>query len=268
MKEPRAGIPDIHQLRDETQLDLDKVGVRGVRYPITVLDKSEGRQHTVATVDMFVDLPREYKGAHMSRFLEVLNEHHREVSIGKLPIILTAMRERMNAKSARIVVEFPYFIEKQAPVTLAPSLMGYTCVILGRSDCGGVTLGLEVRVPIMTLCPCSKEMSVAPHNQRGEVRVKIRFNRRVWIEDLVAMIERCASSDLYSLLKRVDEKAVADRAFENPRFVEDVVRLAATELLADPKITWFSVEAETLESIHAHNAYASIERDKTKKELR
>ena len=257
---------DIHQLEDETQLDLDKVGVRGVRYPIVVLDKTKGRQSTVAKVDMFVDLPRQFKGAHMSRFLEVLNEHRNEISIEKLPAILKAMQQRLQAKSARLVVEFPYFIEKKAPVTRSPSLMGYTCSILGRADCTGVDLGLEVRVPIMTLCPCSKEMSQAPHNQRGEVRARVRFNKLLWIEDLVAAIEKHASSDLFSLLKRADEKAVSDKAYENPRFVEDVVRLVGQELLGDPKITWFLVEAETFESIHAHNAFASIERDKTPKE--
>jgi len=257
---------DIHQLEDETQLDLDKVGVRGVRYPIIVLDKTEGRQQTVAKVDMFVDLPKRFKGAHMSRFLEVLNEHRREISIEKLPDILKAIQQRLQAKSASMHVEFPYFIEKRAPVTQAPSLMGYTCSILGRADCSGVDLGLEVRVPIMTLCPCSKEMSRAPHNQRGEVRARVRFDNLLWIEDLVAVIERHASSDVFSLLKRADEKAVSDKAFENPRFVEDVVRLVAKDLLDDPKITRFFVEAETFESIHAHNAYASIERDKTQQE--
>jgi GTP cyclohydrolase I len=170
------------------------------------------------------------------------------------------MQHRLQAKRARLEVEFPYFIEKRAPVTGSPGMMSYTCRILGLADEHGVDLGLEVRVPIMTLCPCSKELSErGPHNQRGEVRVKVRFKRIVWIEDLIATVESCASSDLYALLKRPDEKHVADWAYEHPVFVEDVVRGVGTALLDDTNITWFSVEAETLESIHAHNAYAAIE---------
>lgn len=253
------GKVDVHTLGD-TSVNLDKVGVKGVRYPITVLDKAAGTQHTVGSVDMFVDLPSRYKGAHMSRFLEVLNEHRGQISIEGLPRLLLEVQTRLAARRARVEVEFPYFIEKRAPVTRAPSMMGYTCRILGRADERGVDLGLEVRVPIMTLCPCSKVLSErGPHNQRGEVRVKVRFRRIVWIEDLISMVERCASSEVYSLLKREDEKHVADWAYEHPVFVEDVARGVAAALMEDPNITWFSVEAETMESIHAHNAYASIE---------
>lgn len=253
------GPVDIHTLGD-TEIDLDKVGVKGVRYPIVVLDKAAGRQHTVGSFDMFVDLPNAYKGAHMSRFLEVLNEHRGEIGIEHLPVILTEMQTKLQARRARLEVEFPYFLEKRAPVTGSPGMMAYTCRILGRADERGVDLGLEVRVPIMTLCPCSKELSVrGPHNQRGEARIKVRFHRIVWIEDLIAMVEACASSEIYSLLKRADEKHVADWAYDHPVFVEDVVRNVAGALNEDANITWYAVEAETMESIHAHNAFAAIE---------
>jgi len=255
------GSIDVHTLETKEGLDLDRVGVRGIRYPISVLDKDAGAQQTVGKVDMFVNLPRRFKGAHMSRFLEVLNVHKGEIGIRALPAMLRAIQDRLCAESAHIEIEFPYFIEKLAPVTRSPGMMSYTCRILGRADEKGVDIGLEVQVPIMTLCPCSKELSErGPHNQRGTVTARVRFEKLVWIEDLVHTIEACASSDLYTLLKRADEKFVADAAYENPQFVEDVARGVGVALLQDENITWFRVEVETLESIHSHNAYASIER--------
>ncbi len=253
-------MKDVQNQRDHRNIEIQKVGVKGVRYPITVLDKTQGYQHTVATVDMYVNLPRQFKGTHMSRFVEILNKYRGKIGLKELRLILEEMKKRLRAESAHVEIEFPYFVEKQAPVTGAKGLMEYVCRFYGSSDHSDIDLCLEVNVPISTVCPCSKEISDhGAHNQRGVVRVKVRFKKLVWIEDLIEIVEKSASCDLYSILKRPDEKHVTERAYENPMFVEDVVREVATKLTSDPNITWFSVEAENFESIHNHNAYAFVE---------
>ena len=251
---------DIQSLPDHRNLPIDKVGIKNLRYPITVLDRAKGSQHTVATINMYVDLPDKYKGTHMSRFVEMLHLFRQEVSLKKFAMILDQMKSHLNAESAHIEVTFPYFMEKRAPVSEAPGLMDYTCAIIGSSDAAGnVDLISEVVVPISSVCPCSKEISEGgAHNQRGEVRLSIRFNRFIWMEDMIELVERCASCEVYSILKRVDEKCVTERGFETPKFVEDIVRDIATRLKADDNITWFTVSAENFESIHNHSAYASI----------
>jgi GTP cyclohydrolase I len=255
-------MEDIQNHADDRNIDIDQVGVKGIRYPITVLDKNMGHQQTVALINMYVDLPRYYKGTHMSRFVEILNEHSRRISLQNFSEILEEMKERLNAKSAHMEVTFPYFIKKMAPVSGSEGLMEYQCTFKGslndKSDL--VTI---IHVPISTLCPCSKEISeYGAHNQRGEVKLQVRFKKFIWIEDLIHMVEECASSDVYSVLKREDEKYVTERAYDNPMFVEDVVREIATKLNNDPNITWFAVESENFESIHNHNAYAYIEKHK------
>lgn len=251
---------DIQSLPDHRNLPIDKVGIKNLRYPITVLDRAKGSQHTVATINMYVDLPDKYKGTHMSRFVEMLHLFRQEVSLKKFAVILDQMKSHLNAESAHIEVTFPYFMEKRAPISEAPGLMDYTCSIIGSSDAAGnVDLISEVVVPISSVCPCSKEISeVGAHNQRGEVRLSIRFKRFIWMEDMIELVERSASCEVYSILKRVDEKCVTERGFENPKFVEDIVRDIATRLKADDNITWFTVSAENFESIHNHSAYASI----------
>jgi GTP cyclohydrolase I len=251
---------DIQSLPDHRNLPIDKVGIKNLRYPITVLDRAKGSQHTVATINMYVDLPDKYKGTHMSRFVEMLHLFRQEVSLKKFAVILDEMKSHLNAESAHIEVTFPYFMEKRAPISEAPGLMDYTCSIIGSSDAAGnVDLISEVVVPISSVCPCSKEISeVGAHNQRGEVRLSIRFKRFIWMEDMIELVERSASCEVYSILKRVDEKCVTERGFENPKFVEDIVRDIATRLKADDNITWFTVSAENFESIHNHSAYASI----------
>ena len=257
---------DVQSQPGLNEIDIDKVGICDVYYPIEVLDKQREKQGTTARINMYVDLPHRFKGTHMSRFIEVLNQYRGEITVRNVSQILREIARSLEAKSAHMELAFKYFIEKEAPVSKSRSLMGYDCrficaYIQGRS----VDFLLEVKVPVMNLCPCSKEISrTAAHNQRSEVTVQLRFNDFVWIEDVIALAEKSASSDLYALLKRPDEKYVAEHAYENPRFVEDIVRIIANELMKDEKITWFSVRSVNFESIHNHNAYAYIERDKKK----
>ncbi len=256
-------MEDIQNHKDHRNIDIDRVGVKGVRYPITVRDKDFGKQQTVAEISMYVNLPRYYKGTHMSRFVEILSEHSRRISLQNFSEILEEMKDRLNAESAHMEITFPYFINKKAPVTGADGLMEYRCTFKGSLNKGS-DLVIMINVPISTLCPCSKEISdFGAHNQRGEVRLQVRFRKFVWLEDLIKLVEQSASSDVYSVLKREDEKYVTEKAYQNPMFVEDVVREIALKLNDDPNITWFSVESENFESIHNHNAYAYIEKHKT-----
>jgi GTP cyclohydrolase I len=252
---------DIQNQKDHRKIEINKVGVKNIRYPITVLDKAKGVQHTVASVNMYVDLPHQFKGTHMSRFVEILNKFKGEISIKSFSSILLEMKLRLKAKSAHLEVEFPYFIEKEAPVTRSKSLMEYICRFCGSSshrEKDDFYVGIVV--PITTVCPCSKEISqYGAHNQRSIVTVRLRFKKFIWIEDIIQLIENCASCDLYSILKRPDEKYVTEKAYKNPMFVEDVVREIAKRLKLDLNITWFAVEAENFESIHNHSAYAYVE---------
>lgn len=251
---------DIQNQFDPRNIPIDKVGIKNLRYPVMVLDRKNGFQHTVAEINMFVDLPGEFKGTHMSRFVEMLNIFRQEVSLKRFSEILTDMKTHLDAASAHIEISFPYFIEKKAPVTESPGLMDYTCSLIGTSNAGGkLDLVSMVVVPITSVCPCSKEISrEGAHNQRGEVRLSTRFKKFIWIEDMIELVEECASCDVYSVLKRADEKQVTEKGFGNPKFVEDIVRDIAARLMKDDNITWFSVSAENFESIHNHSAYAHI----------
>jgi len=253
-------MKDIQNRRDFRNIPIDKVGIKNLRYPITVLDRKNGYQHTIATINMYVDLPHEYKGTHMSRFVEMLHLLRSEVSLKKISIVLGQMKQHLNAASSEIEVTFPYFIEKKAPVSDAAGLLDYSCRFIGSSDAHDkIDLISEVIVPISSVCPCSKEISdVGAHNQRGEVRLKTRFKKFIWLEDMIEVVESAASCEVYSVLKRVDEKQVTERGFSNPKFVEDIVRDIADLLKKDDNITWFSVSAENFESIHNHSAFAQI----------
>ncbi len=253
-------MKDIQNQRDYRNIPIDKVGIKNLRYPITVRDRKDGFQHTVATINMYVDLPHKNRGTHMSRFVEMLHILQPEVSLKTFSVTLEQMKKYLNAASAHIEITFPYFIEKRAPVSNSPGLMNYMCTISGTSDPNGdIDLISEVIVPISSVCPCSKEISeVGAHNQRGEVRLSTRFKKFIWIEDMIELVEESASCDVYSVLKRVDEKCVTEKGFTNPKFVEDIVRDIAKMLKKDTNITWFSVSAENFESIHNHSAYAHI----------
>jgi GTP cyclohydrolase I len=260
----RFAAPDLHDKQNEPdyrKLRIDKVGVRGLRFPIQVRDKAHVFQNTVATIGMFVDLPHHFKGTHMSRFIEVLNAHGNSVHVENIYNILQAMQKKLNAATAHLEIEFPYFMSKKSPVSRQESLMDYVARFDASVRGKEKDFVLTVKANVTTLCPCSKAIAkYGAHNQRGEVTVQIRSREIVWIEDLIGMIENSASSELYALLKRQDEKAVTERAYENPVFVEDLVRNVAVRLNADKRVTWYKVEAENFESIHNHNAYACLEK--------
>ncbi len=258
---PPAEIADVQNQVSRRTIDIDKVGVKKISYPIIVLDKFNGTQNTVARINMFVNLPHRHKGTHMSRFIEILSERRRNISLRNIGGILEETRRRLNAESAHIEMTFPYFIEKEAPVSKARGLMEYVCSFTGSLDKDGrLDLVVGITVPITTLCPCSKEISeVGAHNQRGEVRVQVRYNKFFWIEDLIRLVEESASCEVYALLKRQDEKHVTEKAYANPMFVEDVVREIAHRLSQNDNFTWYAVESENFESIHNHSAYAYIE---------
>ncbi|HEV2329674.1 MAG TPA: GTP cyclohydrolase FolE2 [Verrucomicrobiae bacterium] len=255
------GLRDKQNERDFRKLRIDKVGVRGLRFPIQVRDKARAFQNTMATLGMFVDLPHEFKGTHMSRFIEVLNAHGSSIHVENINDILRAMQKKLNAATAHLEIEFPYFMSKKSPVSRQESLMDYFARFDATARNGEIDFILTVKANVTTLCPCSKAIAkYGAHNQRGEVTVQIRSREIVWIEDLIEVIETSSSSELYALLKRQDEKAVTERAYENPVFVEDMVRNVAVKLNADSRVTWYKVEAENFESIHNHNAYACIEK--------
>ena len=257
-----APMPDMQKRPDSRRIPIAKVGVKDITYPVVVMDKNRTLQHTVARINMYVDLPHQFKGTHMSRFVEILNKYREQIALDKLETILNDMKSKLGSDSAHLEIQFPYFIDKAAPVSGAKSLMEYTCEFTA-SMTDKLDFILGIKVPLTSLCPCSRELSrFGAHNQRSIMTVRIRYRDFIWIEDLVELIEQCGSSPLYSLLKRADEKFVTEQAYENPRFVEDMVREAHSRLAALDNITWFSVEAENFESIHNHSAYAAVELDR------
>jgi GTP cyclohydrolase I len=249
-------LNDIQSQLDDRMLPIDRVGVKNFRFPITVLDKTNGKQHTVANVNMYVSLPHNFRGTHMSRFIEILNEYD-QISTIDIPMILTDMKKRLDAEKAYFQIEFPYFITKKAPVSLSESVMEYICSIKGDSSVDSYTL--SVRVPVLSLCPCSKEISEnGAHNQRSIVIITVQTNKKIYFEELIEIAENSASSPLYSLLKRSDEKYITEFSYSKPVFVEDIVRNAAMKLKELSGIEAFSVESDNMESIHNHSAYAKI----------
>jgi GTP cyclohydrolase I len=264
MNDPRLfPMPDVQSTADDRRLAIDRVGIKGIRHPVRVADKSGGVQHTVALFNMYVHLPHNFKGTHMSRFVEILNEHEREISVESFESILRQMVERLEAESGRIEMSFPYFVNKSAPVSGVQSLLDYDVTFVGEVLDARYAFTMRVVVPVTSLCPCSKKISeYGAHNQRSHVTVTARTRGFVWIEDVVRVCEEQASCELYGLLKRPDEKYVTERAYDNPKFVEDMVRDVAQVLDRDERILAYVVESENFESIHNHSAYALIERDK------
>lgn len=256
-----SALVDIQNSQDHRNIPIDKVGVRGVKYPIVVLDRAKERQHSIGNFTLTVDLPRQFKGTHMSRFLEVLNEHEGEISVQKLPELLAQLKDRLNAEKAHVEVRFPFFMVKKAPVSGKEGMMEFTCGFNAEAN-GGFHVEMFVEVPVATLCPCSKEISqYGAHNQRGIVTVRCMAREHVWLEEIIEMIEKSASCALYPVLKRPDEKWVTEHAYENPRFVEDMVREVALAFDQDGRISKYEIEVENHESIHAHNAYAYVRRE-------
>lgn len=263
-QEPRAdSIVDVQGSPDTRQIPIDKVGIKDVRHPVNVKDRSQGEQHTIAQFNMYVELPHSFKGTHMSRFVEILNSHKPEISVESFKDMLVEMAQRLDAETGHIEMSFPYFITKSAPVSGVKSLMDYQVTLTGETTHGQHSMTLKVVVPVTSLCPCSKEISsYGAHNQRSHVTVSVQTTKFVWIEDLIELVEKKASCELYGLLKRPDEKYVTEHAYDNPKFVEDMVRDVAAALDDDDRIEAYVVESENFESIHNHSAYAMIRRDK------
>lgn len=260
----QVAMPDVQGSADKRQIAIDKVGVKSIRHPVRVAEKGGGVQHTIAMFNMYVGLPHHFKGTHMSRFLEILNAYEREISVESFKVMLEDMVVRLEAESGVIEMTFPYFINKAAPVSGVQSLMDYEVTFVGEIKNGQRIFNMKVLVPVTSLCPCSKNISAyGAHNQRSHVTISARTSGFVWIEDLIDCAEKHASSQLYGLLKRPDEKFVTEYAYDHPKFVEDMVRDIAADLNRDPRILHYVVESENFESIHNHSAYALIERDKT-----
>ena len=256
-------IEDVQSSADTRQLPINKVGIKDIRHPVRVRERDGGEQSTVAWFSMYVNLPHNFKGTHMSRFVEILNQHEREITVRSFKDMLGEMIERLEADSGHIEMSFPYFVNKAAPISGVQSLMDYQVSFIGEIHDGAPQLTLKVIIPVTSLCPCSKKISeYGAHNQRSHVTVTARINDFVWIEDLIDIVEEEASCELYGLLKRPDEKYVTERAYDNPKFVEDMVRDVAARLDSDKRINRFAVESENFESIHNHSAYAMIEREK------
>lgn len=253
-------LHDMQSGQDDRGVAIDYVGVSDLRYPIVVLDRKAEKQHTIGSIALSVGLPHHFKGTHMSRFIEVLNDHRGEITVRTIPTILADLRQRLDAETARVEVRFPYFIEKEAPATGAAGLMDYDCAFKAEANGGLNDFVLEARVPVTSLCPCSKAISdYGAHNQRGQITIEVRTpGDIVWIEELVAIGERAGSAPVYPLLKRADERHVTMQAYDNPAFVEDMVRSVAVELKGDSRISWFRVSAKNDESIHNHRAFASV----------
>ncbi|MFN0010505.1 MAG: GTP cyclohydrolase FolE2 [Phycisphaerales bacterium] len=265
---PRVVVmPDVQAAHDTRNIAIDKVGVKDVTYPIRLGTMVGGEQTTVATINMYVSLPHYQKGTHMSRFLEVLNQHEAAITPGDIPDVTRAIRERLDAAEAHFEAHFTYFVKKFAPVSKMPGLMDYRVSFecsSGKTD----DFIMGVKAPATSLCPCSKEISArGAHNQRCMIEARVRTKRgtpMLWIEELVSLLEGAASEQLYAVLKRPDEKAVTEGAYDNPKFVEDIVRDLAIALEGERRIAWYSINSENFESIHNHNAYAQITRDKRK----
>jgi GTP cyclohydrolase I len=258
-------MEDVQNSNDTRQIPINKVGIKDIRHPVRVADRTGGEQHTIANFNMYVNLPHNFKGTHMSRFVEILNNHEREISVKSFKDMMEEMTQRLEATSGHIEMSFPYFVNKKAPVSEVESLMDYDVTFIGDYIDGNNQMTLKVLVPVTSLCPCSKKISdYGAHNQRSHVTVTAKIKDFVWIEEIIDLVEQEASCELYGLLKRPDEKNITERAYDNPKFVEDMVRDVAARLNADDRIVSYIAESENFESIHNHSAYALIERDKSK----
>lgn len=255
-------LEDVQGRADARRIPINKVGIKDIRHPVKVRDRATGEQHTIATFNMYVNLPHNFKGTHMSRFVEIMH-HEREISVESFRTMLEEMTQRLEADAGHIEMSFPFFVMKKAPVSGVESLMDYQASLVGELKDGVAETWVRVVVPVTSLCPCSKKISsYGAHNQRSHVTISAKLHSHMWIEEIIRIVETEASSELYGILKRVDEKFVTERAYDNPKFVEDMVRDVAVRLNAEDRIAAYVVEAENFESIHNHSAYALIERDK------
>jgi GTP cyclohydrolase I len=255
-------VEDVQGRADTRRIPINRVGIKDIAHPVKVKDRSEGEQHTIATFNMYVNLPHNFKGTHMSRFVEILHGE-REISVESFRAMLEKMTQRLEADAGHIEMSFPFFVMKKAPVSGVESMMDYKATLIGEHQNGKSETWIRVVVPVTSLCPCSKKISdYGAHNQRSHVTIKAKLRQHIWIEELIGVAESEASCELYGILKRPDEKYVTERAYDNPKFVEDLVRDVAKRMNDDERISAYVVEAENFESIHNHSAYALIERDK------
>ena len=260
---PPTSIEDVQARADSRRIPINKVGIKDVYHPVRVKDRSSGEQHTIANFNMYVALPHNFKGTHMSRFVELLHGNEREISVESFRDILAQMTEKLNAQTGHIEMEFPFFVMKKAPVSGVESLMNYQASLIGELHDGKSELWLKVAVAATSLCPCSKDISkYGAHNQRSHITIKAKVDGHMWLEELIDIAESEASCEVYGILKRADEKHVTERAYENPKFVEDIVRDVAVRMNKEDRVRAYVVEAENFESIHNHSAYALIENDK------
>ena len=259
-----VGIEDVQNRADTRRIPINRVGVKDVYHPVRVKDRSSGEQHTIANFNMYVNLPHDFKGTHMSRFIEILH-HEREISVDSFRALLEEMTRRLDADAGHIEMSFPYFVMKKAPVSGVESLMDYRASLIGERRAGRTDIWIKVVVAVTSLCPCSKKISdYGAHNQRSHITLTVRIREHIWIEELIDIAEKEASCELYGILKRPDEKYVTEHAYDNPKFVEDMVRDIALRLNGDERVLAYVVESENFESIHNHSAYALIENDKEK----
>ncbi len=256
-------MKDVQNEKDSRNIPINKVGVNNVKYPISVIDINGTVQHTLATINMYVDLPHHYRGTHMSRFLEVIRKHSVNLNLHNLDAMLKDIKKLFECEVAHLEISFPYFLQKKAPVSKIESPFEYECKVECELDnTEKLKLITQVKVPVHTMCPCSKEISnFGGHNQRADVIIKIKSSKLVWFEELIEIAEESSSAPIFTLLKRSDEKFITEKAYQNPRFVEDVAREVVLRLKDDPRIKWYSVEVISYESIHKHNAYACILKD-------
>jgi len=256
-------IEDVQGRADTRRIPIDRVGIKDIFHPVRVKDRSGGEQHTIANFSMYVHLPHNFKGTHMSRFVEILNEHEREISVESFNGMLSEMTTRLDSGGGHLEMSFPYFVMKKAPVTRVQSLLDYRATLAAELNDGRIDTWIKVLVPVTSLCPCSKQISdYGAHNQRSHLTISAKIREHVWLEELIDVAEQEGSCELFGILKRPDEKWVTERAYDNPKFVEDIVRDVATRLNQDERIRSYVIEAENFESIHNHSAYARIERDK------
>ena len=254
-----AAIPDVQSLPDTRNLSIDRVGIRDIRQPVRILDRSAEEQHTIATFGMYVQLAPEVKGTHMSRFVEVLEEHPGVFSLATFPELVREVAGRLEAERCEVEMHFPYFMEKSAPVSGVTSTLDFEVTLAAELDGDDIIEQLSVEVPVTSLCPCSKTISdYGAHNQRSHVTATVELVEPLWIDDLIALLEDKGSCQLYPILKRPDEKHVTELAYDNPKFVEDIARDVALAFNADGRIGRYRVTVENFESIHNHSAFAEI----------
>ncbi len=259
-----TSLPDVQNSEDTRAIAINKVGIKDIRHPVQVKDRTGKVQHTIANFNMYVDLPHNFKGTHMSRFVEILNNHEWEITVESFKTMLTEMTSRLDAECGHIEMSFHFFVNKTAPASGVQSLLDYDVTFIGERKADKNKINVKVVVPVTSLCPCSKKISErGAHNQRSHVTVNIETEEFIWVEEIIDLVEQQASCELYGLLKRPDEKIVTERAYDNPKFVEDMVRDIAHQLNIDGRILSYTVESENFESIHNHSAYALIEKKRS-----